>query len=68
MSFRELSNGFAACEDPAALQDICDRLGPGQIRVFAERWWARLPLPFTRADREAGYWRDIMIIRVHPPA
>ena len=32
-------------------EEICDRLGPGQIRVFAERWRARLPLPFTRADR-----------------
>ena len=47
--FTELSNGFASCQDPAALQAICDRLGPGHIRVFAERWRARLPLPFTRA-------------------
>ena len=64
LSFKELSNGFASCEDPAALQEICDRLGPGQIRVFAERWWARLPLPFTRADREAGYWWDISMRQV----
>jgi hypothetical protein len=64
LSFTELSNGFASCEDPAALQDICDRLGPGQIRVFAERWRARLPLPFTRADREAGYWWDISMRQV----
>jgi len=64
LSFRELSNGFASCEDPAALQDICDRLGPGHIQVFAERWWARLPLPFTRADRDAGYWWDISMRQV----
>jgi len=64
LSFTELSNGFASCQDPAALQQICDRLGPGQIRVFAERWWARLPLPFTRADREAGYWWDISMRQV----
>src|SRR6266566_4456249 len=64
LAFRELSNGFACCEDPAALQGICDRLGPGQIRVFAERWWARLPLPFTRADRQAGYWWDISMRQV----
>jgi hypothetical protein len=37
VSFRDLSNGFASCEDAAALQEICDRLGPGQIPVFAER-------------------------------
>ena len=59
LPFKELSNGFACCQDPAALQEICDRLGPGHIRVFTERWWARLPLPFTRADRQAGYWWDI---------
>jgi hypothetical protein len=64
IGFRELSNGFASADDPAALQDICDRLGPGQIRVFAERWWARLPLPFTPADRAAGYWWDISMRQV----
>ncbi|HEU0129326.1 MAG TPA: hypothetical protein VFQ48_12070, partial [Pseudonocardiaceae bacterium] len=57
--FRDLSNGFAACDDPAGLQAVCDRLGPGVITVFAERWWSRLPLPFTAADRAAGYWWDI---------
>ena len=46
------------------MQEICDRLGPGQIRVFAEQWWARLPLPFTRAGRQAGYWRDISMRQV----
>ncbi len=64
IGFRELSNGFAACEDPSALQAICDRLGPGVIRVFAERWWARLPLPFTARDRAAGYWWDISMRQV----
>jgi hypothetical protein len=64
LAFTELSNGFAACQDPAALQAICDRLGPGHIKVFAERWWARLPLPFTRADRQAGYWWDISMRQV----
>jgi hypothetical protein len=64
VSFTELSNGFASCEDPAVLQEICARLGPGHIQVFAERWWARLPLPFTRADRQAGYWWDISMRQV----
>jgi hypothetical protein len=64
LSFGELSNGFASCDDPAVLQEICDRLGPGHIQVCAERWWARLPLPFTRADRQAGYWWDISMRQV----
>lgn len=54
IGFTELSNGFATCEDLVALQRICDRLGPGTITVFIERWLARLPLPFTTKDRDAG--------------
>jgi hypothetical protein len=33
IGFTELSNGFAATDDPAGLQAICDRLGPGAIGV-----------------------------------
>jgi hypothetical protein len=51
-----LSNGFAACDDPSALQAICDRLGPGHLNVFTQRWLSLLPLPFVEADRDAGYW------------
>ena len=32
LGFTELSNGFAACDDPAALQAICDRLVPARSR------------------------------------
>ena len=38
IGFTELSNGFATCEDPDGLQTICDRLGPGTITMFFERW------------------------------
>src|SRR6266511_3928117 len=56
IGFAELSNGFAACDDPAALQAICDRLGPGHLNVFTQRWLSLLPLPFGQTDRDAGYW------------
>ena len=55
IGFTALSNGFAATDDPEGLQAICDRLGPGTIKVFFERWMSRLPLPLTDADRDAGY-------------
>src|SRR6266480_7970113 len=38
IGFAELSNGFAACADPQALQTVCDRLGRGTINVFVQRW------------------------------
>jgi len=64
IGFTALSNGFATCTDPAALQGICDRFGPATIRVFCERWWSRLPLPLTDADRAAGYWWDLSMRQV----
>ena len=64
ISFTELSNGFASCDDPAALQKICDALQPGTIEVFFQRWLHRLPLPLTAADRDAGYWWELSMAQV----
>ena len=46
------------------MQTICDRLGPGTIQVFFERWLARLPLPLTSADRGNGYWWELSMRQV----
>src|SRR5664279_3014235 len=59
-----LPNGFASCDDPAALQEICDRLGSGTIEVFFERWMSRLPLPLTEHDRTDGYWWELSMRQV----
>ena len=64
IGFTELSNGFATCEDPEALQAICDRLGPGTIGVFFDRWMSILPLPLTTADRDAGYWWELSMRQI----
>jgi hypothetical protein len=64
IGFTELSNGFASCEDPAALQAICDRLGPGTVQVWFERWMAKIPLPLTTADRDGGYWWELSMRQV----
>ncbi len=64
IGFTELSNGFATCEDPEGLQAICDRLGPGTINVFFERWMSRLPLPLTTTDRAAGYWWELSMRQI----
>jgi hypothetical protein len=64
IGYRELSNGFAACDDPAGLQAICDRLQPGTIEVFAQRWLHWLPMPFGRKDQLAGYWWECSMRQV----
>src|SRR5262249_26374656 len=64
IGFTELSNGFASCDDPDHLQLICDRLGPGDIQAFFDRWAAVIPVPFTAADRAAGYWWELSMRQV----
>jgi hypothetical protein len=64
IGFTALSNGFACCDDPAALQQICDRFGPGTVQVWFERWMARLPLPLTGGDRDAGYWWELSMRQI----
>lgn len=64
IAFTELANGFASCADPAALQQICDRLGPAEIQTFFDRWIAEVPVPFTPADHTAGYWWELSLRQV----
>jgi hypothetical protein len=61
IGYTALDNGFAACDDPAALQRICDRLGTGAVKQFFWRWQRRLPSPFTRADLRAGYVYELAV-------
>jgi hypothetical protein len=59
IGYTALDNGFASCEDPALLQRLCDRLGPGAVTGFFWRWQRRLPSPFTQDDLRAGYVYDL---------
>jgi len=61
IGYTALDNGFAACQDPAALQRICDRLGPGAVKQFFWRFKRRLPAPFTTADLRAGYVYELAV-------
>jgi hypothetical protein len=63
IGFTALDNGFATCTDPARLQRICRRLSAAKIDALLRKWLARLPHPFTRADRAAGYRYDISILQ-----
>jgi hypothetical protein len=63
IEFTALDNGFAAVDDPAALQAICDSLGPTQIEALLGKWLAILPHPFTAADRAAGYRYELSILQ-----
>jgi hypothetical protein len=55
LCFEALDNGFRSTADAVALAGICARLGPHEVQRFFRRWEARLPSPFTAADRRRGY-------------
>ena len=64
LAVAELANGFAACDQPASLQRICDRLGPATIQGFFDRWITQIPTPLTDTDRVAGYWWELSMRQV----
>jgi hypothetical protein len=63
IAFEALDNAFAAVGDADAVQRICDGMGASAIDGLARKWLARLPHPFSPADRAAGYRYDISILQ-----
>ena len=63
LGFTALDNGFASCEDPQALQGICDRLDAAKVDDLLRKWLATLPHPFTPDDRAAGYRYDVSVLQ-----
>jgi hypothetical protein len=63
IGFTPLDNGFAACQDVAAVQAICDSLGPEHIDALLRKWLPILPNPFTDEDEAAGYRYELSILQ-----
>jgi hypothetical protein len=63
IAFEALDNGVLSCADPKALQRICDGLDDKKIDHLLRKWLARLPHPFDRHDRAAGYRSQASILQ-----
>ena len=63
IGFTALDNGFAAVDDPAKVQAICDRLAPAKIDALLRKWLRAAAAPVHRKDRAAGYRYDISILQ-----
>lgn len=61
--FKALDNGLASCADPQAAQAFADGLSAEKIGALVRKWIARLPHPFTRADRAAGFRYNLSILQ-----
>jgi hypothetical protein len=63
IAFDALDNGIRWCADPARMQAIAQHLDAARIEAFFRKWLARLPHPFTAADRAAGYRYDLSLLQ-----
>jgi hypothetical protein len=63
IGFAALDNGFAAVDDVAAVQAICDTLDEDKIDALARKWLAILPSPYSPEDLAAGYRYDISVLQ-----
>jgi len=63
IAFAALDNGILSCQDPKRLQAIADGLDAAKIDALLRKWLARLPHPFTAADRQAGYRYDPSVLQ-----
>ena len=63
IAFEPLDNGILSCENPERLQEICDGLSAEKINAMLRKWLAKLPHPYTAADRKAGYLYNVSILQ-----
>src|SRR6266403_801116 len=64
IAYQALENGILSCDDPQALQGMCDRLSEGKIDALLRKWLRRLPHPFAPQDRQAGYRYQLSILQL----
>jgi hypothetical protein len=61
--FQALDNGLASCAEPQTAQAFADGLSAEKIDALVRKWFARLPHPFCRKDRAAGFRYQISILQ-----
>jgi hypothetical protein len=61
--FTALDNGLAACADPQKAQALAEGCSAHKIDALLRKWLARLPHPFSRRDRAAGFRYQISILQ-----
>jgi hypothetical protein len=63
IGFTPLDNGFAAVDDAAAVQKICDSFDENVIWDLAAKWTGLLPCPYTAEDAAAGYRYEASVLQ-----
>jgi hypothetical protein len=64
IAFEALDNGIRSCANPQRMQEIAKELTEAKIDALLRKWLAKLPHPFSPADRKAGYRYEVSILQV----
>ena len=63
IGFEALDNGIMRCDAPDAMQAIAREVDAPRIDALLRKWLARLPHPFTAADRSAHIRYELSILQ-----
>ena len=63
IAFEALDNGLLSCADIKSARRLSDSLDAAKIELFFRKWLARLPHPYSAADRKAGYRYRLSILQ-----
>ena len=63
IAFEALDNGILNCADPARMRRLAKGLTAAKIDALLRKWLARLPHPFTAADRKDGIRYEVSILQ-----
>ena len=61
--FEELDNGILSCAEPQRMQELAAGLCAARIDALLSKWLARLPHPYSVADRRAGIRYELSILQ-----
>jgi hypothetical protein len=63
LRFEPLDNGIRACASPDRVQALAAQFDATTIETVFRKWLARVPHPFTAAQRAAGYRYQLSILQ-----
>ena len=63
IGFEALDNGIVRCDAPDAMQAIAEEVTAPRIDALLRKWLARLPHPFTGADRAEHIRYELSILQ-----
>ena len=64
IKYEPLDHGILSCEDPQALQKICDEIDAAKIEKLLKKWLKRLPHPVPAKVCKAGFMYEVFMKQV----